>query len=114
MNGIVSSENNMLYSDSSVCVTLDSDFVSVEESVLDSENSVESSEEGSEEERGSEAEGTRSGVSDVSSEYQGLDYSERLEHIDSSLNNIYGLAIVALVLVGCGLIIRYIWGLLNK
>ena len=114
MNANDSSENNLLYSDSSVSVTLDSDFVSVEESVLDSEDSVESSEEGSEEEGRSETEGSRSGVSEFSSEYQGLDYSARLEHIDSSLNNIYGLAIVALVLVGCGLIIRYIWGLLNK
>ena len=114
MNGNDSSENNLLYSDSSITVTLDSDFISEQESVLDSEDSVESSEEGSEEERGSETPGFRSGVSEFSSEYQGLDYSERLEHIDSTINNIYGLVIVALVLVGCGLIIRYIWGLLNK
>ena len=114
MNDFNTSENNLLYSDSSVSVTLDSDFIPQQKSVLDSEDPVESSEEGSEEERGSEVEGTRSGVSEFSSEYQGLDYSERLDHIDTTINNIYGLVIVSLVLVGCGLVLKFIRGLLNK
>ena len=114
MNDFYTSEVDLLYSDRIISVSLDSDFVPEQETVLDSEDPVESSEKGIEEERGSEVEGFRSGVSEFSSEYQGLDYSERLDHIDTTINNIYALAIVALVLVGCGLIIRYIWGLLNK
>lgn len=39
---------------------------------------------------------------------------ELLTHIDTSVNNLYGLVVVALVLVGIGLVLRFIWGLLNK
>lgn len=40
--------------------------------------------------------------------------SSLLVHIDTTLNNLYGLVVVALVLVGIGLVLRFLWGLLNK
>ena len=40
--------------------------------------------------------------------------SQLLTSINTNLNNIYGLIIVSLVLVGCGLVLKFIWGLLNK
>lgn len=109
-----SSENSLLYSDSSISVTLDPDFVSEQESLLDSEDQVESSEKGSEEETKSADEGFEQRVYGVSSTTEVVDYSDRFEHIDTTLNNLYGLAITTLVLVGCGLVLKFIWGLLNK
>ena len=109
-----SSENSLLYSDSDISVTLDTDLFSEQESILDSEDPVEDSEERSEEETGSDVEGNGQTVYGVSSSAEVVDYSDRFEHIDNTLNNLYGLAIVTLVLVGCGLVLKFIWGLLNK
>lgn len=39
---------------------------------------------------------------------------ELLTHIDKTSNSFLGLFVICLVLLGIGLIIRFIWGLLNK
>ena len=102
-------ENNLLYSDSDISVTLDTSEFSSEESILDSEVTSDSLEESSEERREEESERS----SEYTESYVGSE-DPVLSHIDTTLNNIFGLIIGALVLVGCGLILKYIWGLLNK
>lgn len=39
---------------------------------------------------------------------------EYVEHIDRTQNSFLGLFVATLVVIGIGLIIRFIWGLLNK
>ena len=40
--------------------------------------------------------------------------SDTLNHIDNTLNSFLGLFVATLVVLGIGLIIRFIWKLLNK
>ena len=43
-----------------------------------------------------------------------IDNSDTISHIDSTLNSFLGLFVATLVVIGIGLIIRFIWKLLNK
>lgn len=105
-----SSDTNLLYSDRDISVFLSSSEFPEEESVLDSEVESSSLEESSEET--SETNSEESRTTEQSSEV--VVENETLIHIDKSLNSFLGLFVIVLVLVGCGLILKFIWGLLNK
>ena len=116
-----SSEINSIYLDSGLRVSFSPSDLSEKESVLDSEIESDAFEKSSEEGRTETSEGSSEslyGISSATVSYdsssQVIDYSDRLSHIDNSLNNLYGLFIGALVLVGIGLVLRFIFGLFNK
>lgn len=85
-----------------------------------SENEIASDESGREEEEEESSEidsqtesGDRketSGDTEASIVYD----SDTLSHIDNTLNSFLGLFVATLIVVGIGLILKYIWGLLNK
>ena len=102
--------SSLLYSDRDISVSIDTSEFSSQESIFYSEIESSSCEEVSEENREEESERS----SEISESTLVSDDSVILTKIYSSLNNIYGLLIVSLVLIGCGLILKYIWGLLNK
>lgn len=99
-----------------------SNFLGNSEEVSDSSSEIENTsiESGSEEEEEESSEidsqtesGDReeaSGDTETSIVYD----SDTLTHIDNTLNSFLGLFVATLVVVGIGLILKYIWGLLNK
>lgn len=73
---------------------------------------VYSSESGVREETSSEINSESSQTEDSGTETS--ETVELLTHIDKTSNSFLGLFVICLVLLGIGLIIRFIWGLLNK
>lgn len=97
-----------------------SEEVMVEESASSSEETsseLESSEETSQsygDGRSDSSEGFAEDSEVGSSGNETAETVELLTHIDKTSNSFLGLFVICLVLLGIGLIIRFIWGLLNK
>lgn len=106
------SNNLDLGNDSDFDIVISSEEISSnvsEDTFINSEEEEEERREVTSEEDQAATEGSREETSAIT-EYP----VETLNKINTNLNTITGLLFVTLVLVGCGLIIRYIWGLLNK
>lgn len=126
----------VLYRDNSIRVLVsaddafrESDFQAISDSSEETlvNESEQASEEVSEELESSELSSSESGVREEidsegiegssESEDSGMETSQTVElltHIDKTSNSFLGLFVICLVLFGIGLIIRFIWGLLNK
>lgn len=108
-------EDYGLYNNNSIDIEFSSDYFIREGNISPVSSSSEevvqsSSEEITEEGREEEEERV-----ETSSEYQQeVVVPTELTHIDKTLNSFFGLFVAVLVLVGIGLVIRFIWRLLDK
>ncbi len=106
-------QDNMFDNLSSECSSPDTADSSEQVALGDSEDQVSSSEEERTETSERDVESTSDGFRGETSSEVVVPY-DTLKSIDSNLNSFLGLFVVCLVLFGCGLILHFIWKLLNK